>query len=152
VSRPGLRPGRSRARTRPYRETHRLWLDGEQLPVIDATEPNYRRAGLPEPVTVSVAGIGHVADCHLYVGRHGCLADDRGVPFPLTGQSELIARLLADLPVLARLIGTRGPEGFVARIRQEPGTRSVSCGGAKGGRSLSRSSQRNACRHVPAPR
>lgn len=89
-----------------------LWLDEEQLAVVDATEPNYRRVPLPPAVTLD----GPRAD--VYAGRHGCLTDRHGTPFTLTGQAELITALLADLPELAGLAGLTGvdgPEAFAAR-------------------------------------
>jgi hypothetical protein len=94
-----------------------LWLDDAQLSVLDATEPNYRR--LPVPDTVTVDGLRP----EMYAGRHGCLADRRGEPFTLTGQVELLARLLADLPELGLLTGATDPEEFVARVRNDPDLR-----------------------------
>lgn len=90
-----------------------LWLDEEQLAVIDATEPNYRRTGLPKGTAVSNAG-----DCQLYTGSHGCLADGGGVALRLTGQAALLRTLLTDLPELVRLVGADTPEGFVAATRR----------------------------------
>jgi hypothetical protein len=90
-----------------------LWLDEEQLAAIDATEPNYRRTGLPVGAAVSIPG-----DCQLYAGSRGCLADGSGAPLPLTGQPALLRALLADLPELARLVRADTPEGFVAATRR----------------------------------
>jgi hypothetical protein len=90
-----------------------LWLDEEQLAAVDATEPNYRRTGLPEGATVSIEG-----DCQLYTGSHGCLTDGDGAALPLTGQAALLRTLLADLPELARLAGADTPEAFVAATRR----------------------------------
>lgn len=87
-----------------------LWLEEDQLAVVDATEPNYRRVPLPPEVTID----GPRAD--VYAGRHGCLTDRRGTPFTLTAQAELISALLADLPGLARLTGAGGPEEFAAKV------------------------------------
>jgi hypothetical protein len=87
-----------------------LWLDPEQLTVVDATEPNYHRVPLPPEVGLD----GPRAD--VYAGRHGCLIDRHGTPYRLTGQIELIAALLADLPGLARLTGADGPAEFAARV------------------------------------
>jgi hypothetical protein len=94
-----------------------LWLDEEQLAVVDATEPNYRRVPLPPEVSLD----GTRAD--VYAGRHGCLADRRGTPFRLTGQPELITALLADLPGLAGITGADGPEDFAARVRDDAALR-----------------------------
>jgi hypothetical protein len=100
-----------------------LWLDEEQLPVVDATEPNYRRVPLPDAVA---PGDGRtVAGCELYAGRHGCLVDRRGRPFHLTGQAELLGSLLADLPELGRVTGADGPEEFVARVRGDEDLRTA---------------------------
>ena len=98
-----------------------LWLDEEQLPVVDATEPNYHRIPLPDAVALEDGPAA--AGCELYAGRHGCLVDRRGRPFLLAGQAELLAGLLADLPELARVTGADGPEEFVARVRDDPGLR-----------------------------
>lgn len=97
-----------------------LWLDEEQLPVVDATEPNYHR--IPLPGSVSLDG-GAGGGCAVYAGRHGCLVDRRGRPFPLVDQAGLLAGLLDDLPELGRLAGAGGPEEFVARVRDDPGLR-----------------------------
>jgi hypothetical protein len=90
-----------------------VWLDEEQLAAIDATEPNYRRTGLPEGAAVSIS-----EGCQLYAGSRGCLVARDGVPLPLTGQAALLRTLLADLPELARLVGADTPEGFVAATRR----------------------------------
>lgn len=100
-----------------------LWLDEEQLAAVDATEPNYHRARIPDPATVSVPGLGALPDCHLYAGRHGCLVDGRGVPIRPAGQAELLTGLLADSPGLPALVDARTPEEFVARTRSAPALR-----------------------------
>jgi hypothetical protein len=87
-----------------------LWLDEEQLAVVDATEPNYRRIPLPPEVTLD----GPRPD--VYAGRHGCLTDRHGTPFPLMAQDQLITALFADLPELARVTGADGPEEFAAKV------------------------------------
>jgi hypothetical protein len=120
VSRPGYVPA---APVRVDGATGRLvvlWPDDAQLSVIDATEPNYHRLPLPGTVTVSLDGDAPLAGCRLYAGRHGCLVDRNGGPFHLTGQAELVAGLLADLPVLGRLIGARDSGEFAARLRRDP--------------------------------
>lgn len=97
-----------------------LWLDEEQLPVVDATEPNYHRIPLPRAVSLDD---GTADGCDVYAGRHGCVVDGRGRPFHLGGQADVIADLLADLPALGRLTGAGGPEEFVARVRHDPSLR-----------------------------
>jgi hypothetical protein len=118
VSRPGYVPAAPVLAPGATRRFVVLWLDEEQLPVVDATEPNYRRIPLPPGVSLDD---GTPAD--LYAGRHGCLADRHGRPFTLTGQAELIAALLADLPELGRLTGAAGAEEFVARVREDQALR-----------------------------
>jgi hypothetical protein len=98
-----------------------LWLDDAQLTVVDATEPNYRRLRPPAGVRVALDGASDA--CWVYAGRHGCVTDRRGRPFRLTAQAELLARLLADLPELGRLAGTREPAEFTARARRDQGLR-----------------------------
>jgi hypothetical protein len=123
VSRPGYVPA---APVRVDGTTGRLvvlWPDEAQLPVIDATEPNYHRLPLPGTVTVSLDGGTPLAGCGLYAGRHGCLVDRRGEPFRLTGQELLVAGLLADLPGLGRLTGARDPGEFAARLGGDAGLR-----------------------------
>jgi hypothetical protein len=115
VSRPGYVPAAPVLASGATGRFVVLWLDEQQLAVVDATEPNYRRLPLPPEVTLD----GPRAD--VYAGRHGCLTDRHGTPFTSTGQAELITVLLADLPELAELTGVAGlagadrPEEFAAR-------------------------------------
>ena len=118
VSRPGYVPAAPVLAPGAVARLPVLWLDEAQLSVLDATEPNYRRRPLPDTARVDD---GWRPD--LYAGRHGCLVDRRGEPFTLTGQAELLAALLADLPELGRLTGATGPEEFVARAKDDPGLR-----------------------------
>ena len=118
VSRPGYVPAAPVLAPGAVVRLPVLWLDESQLAVLDATEPNYRRRPLPDAASVDD---GRRPD--LYAGRHGWLKDRGGEPFTLTGQTELIAALLADLPELGRLTGATGPEEFVGRVRGDPGLR-----------------------------
>ncbi|MFC3982493.1 hypothetical protein [Streptosporangium jomthongense] len=96
-----------------------LWLDDEQLSVLDATEPNYHRRLLPTsrfPIKLT-SGVDLPA-CHVYVGKHGCLVDQAGIPFRLGRQTELIRQLLAQSPSLRRLCGD-SPEEFISRVQNE---------------------------------
>jgi hypothetical protein len=114
VSRPGYVPAAPVLALGAVARLPVLWLDDVQLSVLDATEPNYRRHPLPETASVDD---GWRPD--LYAGRHGCLVDRGGEPFTLTGQADLLATLLADLPALGRLTGATVPEEFVARVRDD---------------------------------
>jgi hypothetical protein len=116
VSRPGYVPAAPVPRPGASGRFLVLWLDDEQLAVVDATEPNYRRIRLPVEVTVSLDGGGPPAGCEIYAGRHGCLTDRDGRPFRLTGQPALLSGLLADLPALGRLTGARDPAEFVGAL------------------------------------
>lgn len=120
VSRPGYVPAAPVAAPGTARELVVLWLDEEQLAVVDETEPNYHRIVVPAPAMVAVPGTGPLPGCHVYAGRHGCLADRHGRPFALAGQRELLSALFADLPELARVAGTRDPGEFAARARSSP--------------------------------
>ncbi len=121
VSRPGNVPAAPMPASGVTCELIVVWLDDEQLAIVDATEPNYRRVAPPDTATVSLAA--RPLACELYAGRHGYLVDAGGAPFTMTGQAELLAALLADLPALADLVGTRSPEEFVSRTRDAPGLR-----------------------------
>jgi hypothetical protein len=103
-----------------------LWLDDQQLQVLDATEPNYWRRILPTdrfPVNL-VSGV-QLHPCFIYVGKHGYLVDPAGRPRPLTDQRSLITELLAESPELQKLCG-RTPEEFVIRA-QDPAVRQSVC-------------------------
>lgn len=88
-----------------------LWLDDEQLAVLDATEPNYRRARLGRAFPVELPTGQRVRACDLYVSRWGCLLDGDGRPRRLGDQRELITDLLAGSAELNALLGDT-PESF----------------------------------------
>ncbi|GAA0969438.1 hypothetical protein GCM10009555_016550 [Acrocarpospora macrocephala] len=94
-----------------------LWLDDAQIEVLDASEPNYDRRLVPDdihPVTL-VSGV-RLRGCHIYVGKHGCLAGADGVPYPLESQRELIARLLDSSAALKKLCGDT-PDEFIDKVK-----------------------------------
>ena len=94
-----------------------LWLDNAQLRILDETEPNYWRRGLPaESFPVRLESGVALPECFLYVGKHGCLVDTRGQPRRLTDQRTLIQELLNESPLLRKLCG-KSPEEFVARMQ-----------------------------------
>ncbi|MDI5962700.1 hypothetical protein [Streptantibioticus silvisoli] len=100
------------------------WLDAEQLAVVDATEPNYRRVRLPAadfPVTLPDGTVPPW--CDLYVNRHGVLAPD-GVPLPATGQRDLLRDLLARSARLRDLLGP-DPRAWVTRAAADPAVRTA---------------------------
>ncbi|MFJ4201003.1 hypothetical protein ACIP2Y_15425 [Streptomyces sviceus] len=107
------------------RELFVIWLDAEQLAVIDASEGvplphgNYGRAWLPSPeVRVELPGGVTLPGVHSYVNRHGVLHDGTGAPRTHPGQRELLTELLVGSPVLRALFGVT-PEEFVARARAD---------------------------------
>jgi hypothetical protein len=121
VSRPGYVPAAPVLAPGATARLIVLWLDDDQLAVVDATEPNYRRLPVPDAVRVSLDGVP--IGCGLYAGRHGCLTDREGRPFHLTAQAALLAALLADLPELGRLAGTHDSAELAARVRRDPALR-----------------------------
>lgn len=111
----------------PYatRELFVIWLDAEQLAVIDASEGvplengNYGRAWLPSPeVRVELENGVTLPGVHSYVNRHGVLHDGTGTPRTHPGQRELLTELLVGSPRLRELFGVT-PEEFVARARAD---------------------------------
>ncbi|MHC3467899.1 hypothetical protein ACYF6T_04205 [Streptomyces sp. 7R007] len=107
------------------RELFVVWLDAEQLTVIDASEGvplphgNYRRAWLPaSEVRVEAADGTVLPGAFAYVNRHGVLHDGTGVPRVHPGQRELLTELLVGLPRLRELFGVT-PEEFCARARAD---------------------------------
>ncbi|MFE3032712.1 hypothetical protein ACFXKY_13835 [Streptomyces canus] len=111
----------------PYsvRELFVIWLDAEQLAVIDASEGvplphgNYGRAWLPAPeVRVELPGGVTLPGVHSYVNRHGVLHDGTGTPRTHPGQRELLTELLVGSARLRKLFGVT-PEEFVARARAD---------------------------------
>ncbi|MET8572599.1 hypothetical protein [Streptomyces sp. NPDC004783] len=105
------------------RELFVLWLDAEQLAVIDASEGvpmaagNFDRAWLPAPdVRVETAGTV-LRGAYVYVNRHGVLRDGGGAPRRHPGeQRALLTELLGGSARLRELFGT-SPEEFSARAR-----------------------------------
>jgi hypothetical protein len=95
-------------------------LDDEQLSVLDATEPNYRRVPLsPDAHPVRVAGGGAPATCWVYDSRHGVVDDPRlprWTPGP-PSQEQLLRVLLAEIPEL----GVRSPASLIEAVRADPG-------------------------------
>ncbi|MFF1302497.1 hypothetical protein [Streptomyces sp. NPDC058307] len=107
------------------RELFVIWLDAEQLTVIDASEGvplahgNYGRAWLPAPeVRVELPGGVTLPGVHSYVNRHGVLHDGTGAPRTHPGQLELLTELLVGSFRLRELFGAT-PEEFVARARAD---------------------------------
>jgi hypothetical protein len=107
------------------RELFVIWLDAEQLAVIDASEGvpllngNYGRAWLPAPeVRVELPGGVTLPGVHSYVNRHGVLHDGTGAARTHPGQRELLTELLVGSARLRELFGVT-PEEFVARARAD---------------------------------
>ncbi|MFF0699893.1 hypothetical protein [Streptomyces tendae] len=108
------------------RELFVLWLDAEQLAVIDASEGvpmaggNFDRVWLPEPDVRVEPGDGSVLrGAYAYVNRHGVLHDGTGAPRRHPGaQRPLITELLHGSARLRELFGTT-PEEFSARARAD---------------------------------
>ncbi|QNP68911.1 hypothetical protein IAG44_05255 [Streptomyces roseirectus] len=107
------------------RELFVIWLDGEQLDVVDASEGassprgNYARCRLPAPeFGVELEDGGRLPGVYVYVNRHGVLHDGSGTPRSHPGQRALISGLLAGSAELRRLFGAT-PEEFCARARAD---------------------------------
>ncbi|WP_062646209.1 hypothetical protein [Streptomyces maremycinicus] len=101
------------------RELFVIWLDPEQLALIDATEPNYDRVLLPAPgFRVELENGETLLDAFAYVNHHGVLHDGDGVPRRHPGQRALITELLARSRALRQLFGTT-PEEFCTRARAD---------------------------------
>ena len=80
------------------------WFDPDQLAVLDATEPNYRRVTLPEsmPCRASVEAAGEaavVSGAQVYASVHGVVGE-RGAPLPLGDQATVLAWIARRLPGL----------------------------------------------------
>ncbi|MFF0645302.1 hypothetical protein ACFYVV_17005 [Streptomyces tendae] len=103
-----------------------LWLDAEQLAVIDASEGvpmaggNFDRVWLPAPDVRVEPGDGSVLrGAYAYVNRHGVLHDGTGAPRRHPGaQRPLITELLHGSARLRALFGAT-PEEFCARARAD---------------------------------
>ncbi|MFF7353790.1 MULTISPECIES: hypothetical protein [Streptomyces] len=106
----------------PARELFVIWLDRCQLDVIDASEPHFRRAWLPEPeVRVELPDGSALAGAYAYVNRHGVLHDGSGAPRRHPGdQRALLTGLLVASAPLRELFGVT-PEEFCARARRDAG-------------------------------
>ncbi len=109
------------------RELFVIWLDAEQLAVVDASEGvplrngNYGRAWLPSPeVRVELEDGVTLPGVHSYVNRHGVLHDGTGLPRTHPGQRELLTELLVGSARLRELFGVT-PEEFVTRARADRG-------------------------------
>ncbi|MDR6975192.1 hypothetical protein J2X68_001876 [Streptomyces sp. 3330] len=103
------------------RELFVIWLDPEQLALIDATEPNYDRVLLPAPgFRVELENGEALLDACAYVNHHGVLHNGDGIPRGHPGQRALITELLARSVALRRLFGAT-PEEFCARARADAG-------------------------------
>ncbi|MET9356923.1 hypothetical protein ABZY14_28630 [Streptomyces sp. NPDC006617] len=108
------------------RELFVLWLDAEQLAVIDAGEGvpmaggNFDRVRLPAPDVRVEQGDGSVlGGAYAYVNRHGVLHDGTGAPRRHPGaQRPLITELLDGSARLRELFGAT-PEEFSARARAD---------------------------------
>ncbi|MFG3131486.1 hypothetical protein [Streptomyces tendae] len=108
------------------RELFVLWLDAEQLAVIDASEGvpmaggNFDRVWLPAPDVRVEPGDGSVLrGAYAYVNRHGVLHDGTGAPRRHPGaQRPLITELLHGSARLRELFGAT-PEEFCARARAD---------------------------------
>ncbi|MFE0420730.1 hypothetical protein [Streptomyces tendae] len=108
------------------RELFVLWLDAEQLAVIDASEGvpmaggNFDRVWLPAPDVRVEPGDGSVLrGAYAYVNRHGVLHDGTGAPRRHPGaQRPLITELLRGSARLRALFGAT-PEEFCARARAD---------------------------------
>ncbi|WP_432117454.1 hypothetical protein [Streptomyces sp. bgisy032] len=107
------------------RELFVLWLDAEQLAVIDASEGvplpggNFERAWLPSPdVRIDLADGTRLPGVYAYVNRHGVLHDGTGTLRTHPGERELLTDLLVQLPRLRELFGVV-PEEFCARARAD---------------------------------
>ncbi|MDX3573927.1 hypothetical protein PV648_32405 [Streptomyces sp. ID05-47C] len=101
------------------RELFVIWLDAEQLAVVDATEPNFDRVRLPErSVRVELGDGGTLSGVFAYVNRHGVLHHGDGVPRSHPGQHALISELLTSSTELRRMFGVT-PEEFCVRARAD---------------------------------
>ncbi|GGZ35695.1 hypothetical protein [Streptomyces poonensis] len=109
------------------RELFVLWLDAEQLSVVDASEGVMRPSGAYDRVWLPGCDVRiepeagpSLHGAHAYVNRHGVLHDGTGAPRHHPGERRLLAELLAGSPRLRELFG-RTPEEFSARARFDRG-------------------------------
>ncbi|MFF4834128.1 hypothetical protein [Streptomyces sp. NPDC001315] len=102
-----------------------IWLDAEQLAVVDASEGvplpdgNFHRAWLPGPeVRIELETGEPLPGAYVYVNRHGVLHNGTNAPRRHPGQRELITELLLDSARLRKLFGVTA-EDFCARARAD---------------------------------
>ncbi|MFD4573281.1 hypothetical protein ACFWNK_12540 [Streptomyces sp. NPDC058417] len=104
------------------RKLYVIWPDPAQLAAVDATEPHFDRARLPDEIRVQAlgpeGGARLLPGVGVYVNRHGVLRDGSGAPRAHPGQRALITELLAGSAGLRELFGTT-PEEFCARARAD---------------------------------
>ncbi|MDT9701295.1 hypothetical protein [Streptomyces sp. P17] len=107
------------------RELFVLWLDAEQLAVIDASEGvplpygNYRRVWLPSSqVRIDLADGTTLPGVFSYVNRRGVLHNGSRAPRTHPGQRALLTELLLGSARLRGLFGAT-PEEFCARARAD---------------------------------
>ncbi|MEV0172109.1 hypothetical protein AB0I00_13445 [Streptomyces sp. NPDC050803] len=107
------------------RELYVIWLDAEQLAVVDASEGvpvptgNYDRVWLPAPeVRIDLADGTALPGVFAYVNRHGVLHNGTAAPRSHPGQRALLAELLVESAALRELFGV-SPEEFCARARAD---------------------------------
>jgi hypothetical protein len=107
------------------RELFVIWLDDEQLRVVDASEGvplphgNFGRAWLPaSEVRIEAADGVPLRGAYAYVNRHGVLHDGTGAPRTHPGQREFLSELLLGSARWRELFGVT-PEEFCARARAD---------------------------------
>lgn len=107
------------------RELFVIWLDAEQLAVIDASEGvplphgNYARAWLPAPdVRIVLPDGTSLPGAFSYVNRHGVLRNGARTPRTHPGQRALLTELLSGSARFRALFGVT-PEEFCARARAD---------------------------------
>lgn len=107
------------------RELFVIWLDADQLAVVDASEGvplangNYARRWLPaSEVRVELGAGVTLPGVYAYVNRHGVLHDGTGIPRTHPGQRALLSELLVGSARLRELFGVT-PEEFCARARAD---------------------------------
>ncbi len=108
------------------RELFVIWLDAEQLAVIDASEGvplpdgNYDRVWLSSAdVRIELPDGTALPGTHAYVNRHGVLHDGTRAPRGHPGQRPLLTELLLNSRALRELFGFSA-EQFSARARADP--------------------------------
>jgi hypothetical protein len=123
VSRPGYLPWAPLAQPGHRLAALLLWLDPEQLLVLDRTEPNYRRVPLPGGMAVQGGGLVTGDRCELYRSRWGLLRPGPDRPaLAATSQPDVWAALLAR-PWFAALAGTRAAHPATVRMAATPALR-----------------------------